>query len=68
MTTQENTYKKSALQVYRLLVKAGMYKESSRLLRALNNGVQYLHISYSDTDWNLAAFYGLPGATDIRIQ
>lgn len=64
----ENIYKAEAFKVHRELVRSGMFKEAGRLLRALNNGVQRIQISYSDTDWSLAAFYGLPGAYSIRIR
>lgn len=62
-------YKQQALKVHRELVRVGMYNEARRLLRALNTGRTYLSISlFSDIDWSLADFYGVPGAYVIRIR
>ena len=66
--TTTNVYKAEAMRVHSELVKAGMYKEAGRLFRALLSGTQRISIGLSDTDWRLASFYGLDGATSIRIR
>lgn len=67
-TMNTTNYKQRSIEVYKKMVNNGQLKEAGRLLRALNNGVGYLTISYSDTDWSLSEAFGLLGNKSIRIR
>jgi len=63
-----NKAKRNSFEVHRKLIRSGELRSASRLLRALNNGVTCIVISYSDTDWTLGQFLCENRFKSVKIQ